>query len=163
MAYSPEQPDRPGPPATQHSGPQPPGHVAVGDAGSGERESSPYAPGSAQFSGAGPSPQAGRNVPGVIALTAAILLLLVAIVRQFIAAALPLLMAETGMSIGEMTNFYLTPVMILTLILGLIATIAGGIGMARRSAPRTAAAIGLAIGVWVLTLEVVAWVAPRLI
>src|SRR5690625_5071953 len=128
-------PDRQQPGSQQQPGH--PGQPGYGDAG--------YQPG---YGAAAYQPGAatGRNPAGRFSLTAGILVVLVGLVQQVVAYALPYVVDHSDLSVATTYRNVNLVGAAVTIAIALVALIAGGIGLSGSGKPKGAAAAGFALG-----------------
>ncbi|UFU06931.1 hypothetical protein [Ruania halotolerans] len=103
-----------------------------------------------------------RNTPGSVALAVGIAVTVIGLGQQTFSFAFPHLMATLDIPARTLSLFFL-PLTVATGVLGLIACIAGGLGLRRRDAPQRAAAAGLALGATAVLSVFIGLIGPAMI
>lgn len=110
-----------------------------------------------------PGAGTGKNPAGRLALAAGILLVLVGLVQQVFAVMLPQLMAEYDLTASEISLRFSLVGGGVTVIIALIALIAGGIGLSGAQKPKAAAGAGFALGAASVLSVLFSLVVPRVV
>lgn len=104
-----------------------------------------------------------RNRAGRLALAAGIVLVLSGLVQQVIAIMLPHLMATYDLTAAEISLRFNLIGHGVTVIVALVALIAGGIGLSGAGKPKAAAGAGFALGTMAVLSVLVSLVAPAIV
>ena len=109
-----------------------------------------------------PGDGSGRNPSGRLALAAGILLVLIGLVQQVIGIMLPQLMTAYDLTAREVSLRFNLIGSGVTVIIALVALIAGGIGLSGSGKPKAGAGAGFALGAASVLSVLVALVAPSI-
>lgn len=109
-----------------------------------------------------PDGGSGRNPAGRLALAAGIVLVLSGLVQQVIGVMLPQLMTTYDLTAAEVSLRFNLIGSGVTVIVALVALIAGGIGLSGAGKPKAAAGAGFALGTMAVLSVLVSLVAPAI-
>ncbi|HLS63390.1 MAG TPA: hypothetical protein VK060_08435 [Ruania sp.] len=105
-----------------------------------------------------PGPATGSNSAGRVALAAGILVVLIGLVQQLVAYVMPALFSN----FFDTYQVFALIVSGASVVIGLVAVIAGGIGLMAPGKPKGAAGAGCALGAWAVLGALIGLLGPAI-
>lgn len=144
-------------PDHQQSGyPGQPGHPGVSGYGA-----AAYQPG---YSAAAYDPGAtsGSNPAGRVSLAAGVLVVVIGLVQQVVGYLMPMLITGSGTASYETYRLFSYAAAGTSVLIGIVAVVAGSIGLRAPGRPKAAAGAGVALGAWAILSAVVGFAVPAI-
>ncbi len=110
-----------------------------------------------------PGTATGTNTPGRVSLAAGILVVLIGVVQQVVGYSLPALMDIGSLSPYPTYRMFSMVMGGASLVVGLVAVIAGAVGLKAPGKPKGAAGAGCALGAWAVLSSLLGLVLPAIL